>query len=92
MVQFQCHTLKLKVSRLKLYIPRHKWTMNEMLIFKKIFSLAFNRLIPVSFSFVKEPLKLLFSYGEALLHAKMLLRWIFCLENKKKLDRARFGE
>ena len=38
-----------KVSRLKQYLPRKKWTINEMLTFFKLVSLAFNTLIPVSF-------------------------------------------
>ena len=34
-------------------IPRHKWTINETLIFLKIVSLAINRFIPGSFPLVK---------------------------------------
>ena len=57
-----------KVLRLKLYLPRQKWTRNEMLIFLKIDPLAFNILIPVSFPLVKASLKLLFWYD-------IMLKW-----------------
>ena len=40
-------------SILTLYLPRCKWTLNETLIFFKIVPLAFNIIIPVSFSLVR---------------------------------------
>ena len=49
-------SLPKKVSKLKLYLLRWKWPMNETLIFLKIVSLAFNPFIPVSFSCLWKPL------------------------------------
>ena len=37
------------VSRLKSYLPRQKWTINELLIFFKLVLLAFNIVIPACF-------------------------------------------
>ena len=42
----------LKVSRLKLYLTRQKWKMNETLIFFKIAPNTFDVLIPMSFPLV----------------------------------------
>ena len=44
-----------KCLKLKLYLPRQKWTKNYF----KIIHLAFNILIPVNFLQVKVPLKIL---------------------------------
>ena len=44
--------------KLKLYLPRQERKINETLTFFKIVSLAFNALIPGSFTLVKVPLKL----------------------------------
>ena len=49
-----------KVSRLKLHLPRQKWTMKEILIFFKIVLFEFSSFIPASFPLVKTPLKHLF--------------------------------
>ena len=46
-----------EVLRLKLYLLRQKWTMNEIFIFFKIVPLAFNKRIPTSLL-----LKLQFGY------------------------------
>ena len=51
-----------------LYLPRQKWIMNKTLIFSKLPTLAFNILIPVSFSLVKAHFKLLFWYNIELHH------------------------
>ena len=56
-----------KVSRLKLYWPRLKSITNET-ISSKYFSLAFDILIPVSFSFGEAPVNILFWYGVILCH------------------------
>ena len=44
--------------RLKLYLPRQKWTIIETLIFFKTVPLAFSSLIPVSFPLIEASLKL----------------------------------
>ena len=58
-VNVECSPLYYK-SRLKMYLPRHRGTMNETLIFFKIVSLKFNILIPTSFRLVEAPLNHLF--------------------------------
>ena len=55
------HVFLKNVSRLKLYLPRQKWTRSETKIFLKIVPLAFNAFIPVNLPQVKTP-KLLFWY------------------------------
>ena len=49
----------------KLYLPRQKLTLKEMLIFHKIVCFAFNILIPVNFRLMEAPLKLSFDSHEA---------------------------
>ena len=47
-----------EVSKLKLYLPRVKWTLNKTVLFFKIF--LFRTLIPASFLTVEAPLKIWF--------------------------------
>ena len=54
-----------KVSKLKLYFPRPRWTINEIFIFFRIVLFRFNILIPVSFLLVKAFLKLFLIWYEA---------------------------
>ena len=83
------HVLK-KVSRMKLYLLRQKWRMNATLIF----FFSFNT-YSCEFALFEALLKFFFWYGTNLCHhisfnvlyilKFLLLRWIFSLENKKKL-------
>ena len=52
-----CDSMNVKrsESRLKLYWPRQKWTMNETFIFLKIIILTFHTLIPAGFQMVEAP-------------------------------------
>ena len=52
--------------RLKLYLPKQKWTMNEMFIFFEILYLTFSTQIPKSFLSVVAQLKIFFIPFEAL--------------------------
>ena len=86
-----------KVSRLKLYLLKQKWTMNEILIFIKIISLEFNTFIPVSLLLVEAPLRLLFWYGSKL-HCHICFNVLHVLKSylqfkkKKKSHKLRSGE
>ena len=82
------------VSRLKLYLPRQKWTMNKTLISFKILPLAFNTTHLPHCSLVEESLKLLFWYFLKLHHLisfnvlyifKSLPRYEFSVKEKKSL-------
>ena len=89
-----------KVSRLKLYLPKQKWTMNETFIFFKIVLFTFNTFIPVSSPFKEAHLKFLFWYVVQLfhhiyfdtLHILKFYPWEeFSVHEMKKSLRARFG-
>ena len=87
-----------KLSRLKMYLPRQKWIMNEMLISFQIVPMAFNTYIPAKHfqlwnSFFWYDVKVLHHvcwYAHVLhdvcWYALLCLRWIFSLRNKKKLN------
>ena len=70
-----------KVSRLKLYLPRQKWTMNETLIlYKKVF-FTFSILFLISFLLARAHVELLF--GVKLGHC-ISFDVFHILRNKKK--------
>ena len=86
------------VSKLKVYLSKQKWTINESLIFFKIILLALSTLIPWNFLLVELPLKFLLDDIKLHIYIRFnilhllksyLLKWIFSLGNKKESNWAR---
>ena len=58
------------------HLPRKKWIMNEILIFYKIITLAFNTLIQLSFPLAEAPFKSFILHG-LMLHYNIFD--VFCI-------------
>ena len=79
-------------SKLKLCLPRQKWTMTETLTFSKISPSTFNTLIPASFLLVSASLKFLLVFLQMSYMSSNLEMNLQFRKREKKLYEARCGE